>query len=332
MAKKPKIALAILLSAVILATVWFAWRHYAERGDGSLTLYGNVDIRQVDLGFRVGGRIAEVLVDEGDRVRKGQPLARLDCDLLTQQRDQAAADLEVQKANLARLEKGYRAEEVAQARASVASASATAENAEINLHRVTGLRTSNAVSQRELDNARAADREARAKLRSARENLEMLSSGYREEDILAQKAAVAASNAQFERARIQLEDGILHAPQDGIVLPRAREAGAIVNEGQTIYTLTLTNPLWLRAYVSEPNLGRIKPGMPVTVSVDAAPGRTFPGTVGFISPTAEFTPKTVETKEVRTNLVYRLRIQAEDPENIMRQGMPVTIHIDTDQK
>ena len=146
---------------------------------------------------------------------------------------------------------------------------------------------------------------------------------------LAQLAAVAAAEAELRRAEIDLADGVLHAPQKGTILTRAREAGAIVQPGQTVYTLTLTEPVWLRAYVDEPNLGKIRPGMPVRVAVDAAPGKTFPGTVGFISPTAEFTPKTVETREVRTALVYRLRVQAQDPENVMRQGMPVTIFVDT---
>ncbi|WP_165079494.1 MULTISPECIES: secretion protein HlyD [unclassified Desulfovibrio] len=323
---------ALILAALVLACAGAAvagWKLYEGRKQPGLVLFGNVDIRQVDLGFRVGGRIEAVLVDEGDTVAEGQPLARLDADILRQQRDQAAARLAGQKADLARLERGYRAEEVAQARAQVAAARAVAENAAINLHRVTAMRQSNAISQKELDNARAADREAAARLRSNEDQLDMLLSGYREEDVLAQRAAVAAAEAALRRAEIDLADGVLHAPQKGVILTRAREAGAIVQPGQTVYTLTLTEPVWLRAYVDEPNLGKIKPGMPVRVAVDAAPGKTFPGTVGFISPTAEFTPKTVETREVRTALVYRLRVRAEDPENVMRQGMPVTIFVDT---
>ncbi|MBD5626178.1 MAG: secretion protein HlyD [Desulfovibrio sp.] len=323
---------ALILAALVLACAGAAvagWKLYEGRKQPGLVLFGNVDIRQVDLGFRVGGRIASVLVDEGDTVAEGQPLARLDADILRQQRDQAAARLAGQKADLARLERGYRAEEVAQAKAQVAAARAVAENAAINLHRVTAMRQSNAISQKELDNARAADREAAARLKSSQDQLDMLLSGYREEDVLAQRAAVAAAEAELRRAEIDLADGVLHAPQKGTILTRAREAGAIVQPGQTVYTLTLTEPVWLRAYVDEPDLGKIRPGMPVRVAVDAAPGKTFPGTVGFISPTAEFTPKTVETREVRTALVYRLRVRAEDPENVMRQGMPVTIFVDT---
>ncbi|MFT3959554.1 MAG: efflux RND transporter periplasmic adaptor subunit, partial [Desulfovibrio sp.] len=241
------------------------------------------------------------------------------------QRDQAAAELEQQQASLLRLERGYRVEEIAQARAAVSGSAALAENAQINLNRVAAMRVSNAISQKDLDNARAQYSEASAKLRSNQDQLDMLLSGYREEEVLAQKAAVAAAAAALNHAEIQLRDAVLAAPQKGIVLTRAREAGAIVQAGQTVYTLTLTDPHWLRAYVDEPNLGRVKPGMPVKILVDAAPGKSFSGTVGFISPTAEFTPKTVETREVRTALVYRLRVQAQDPENVMRQGMPVTI-------
>lgn len=320
--RKLWLAPALVLAAAGAALLWHA---LASRGGGELTLYGNVDIRQVDLGFRVGGRIAQVLVDEGDAVRQGQPMARLDEDLLRQERDQAAARLAGQKADLARLERGYRVEEIAQARASVAAATAVAENARINLNRVTAMRAANAISQKDLDNARSTAKESDARLRSAQDQLDMLLSGYREEDVLAQRAAVAAAAADLAQAEIRLQDATLIAPQKGIVLTRAREAGAIVQAGQTVYTLTLTDPVWLRAYVDEPDLGRVKPGMAVRVAVDAAPGRTFPGTVGFISPTAEFTPKTVETREVRTALVYRLRIQVQDPENVMRQGMPVTV-------
>lgn len=312
-------------AALALLLVFFLWQWWSHRENGPLVLYGNVDIRQVDLGFRVNGRIAKVLVDEGDAVTPGQPLALIDDDLLTQQRDQAAAELARQKATLAQLERGYRVEEIAQARAAVSGASALAENAQINLRRVSAMRVSNAISQKDLDNALAQYKEASAKLRSNQEQLDMLLSGYREEEVLAQRATVAAAEASLNHAEIQLHDAVLSASQKGIVLTRAREAGAIVQAGQTVYTLTLTDPLWLRAYVDEPHLGRVKPGMPVKVLVDAAPGKSFSGSVGFISPTAEFTPKTVETSEVRTALVYRLRVQADDPENVMRQGMPVTI-------
>lgn len=321
---RQKILAVVLLLAVAAGLGWYVlW----DTAQADLVLYGNVEIRQVDVAFRVEGRIAGVLVDEGDRVRAGQELAKLDTDLLRQQRDQAAAQLAGQKAQLQRLERGYRVEEVEQARAAVARARAVADNAAIHLRRVSAMRAQNAVSQKELDNARSSDRSARADLRATQEQLDMLLSGYREEEVLAQRAAVEAAAAALELAEIRLRDAVLVAPQDGVVLTRAREAGSIVQAGQTVYSLSLVDPVWLRVYVDEPQLGRVKPGMAVRVRVDAFPDREFSGRVGFISPAAEFTPKSVETLEVRTSLVYRLRVQVDDPDDVMRQGMPVTVRL-----
>ena len=322
---------AIFIGAVVLAGAValgsFITHQVVVRNAKELTLYGNVDIRQVDVAFRVSGRINEVLVDEGASVTAGQVLARLDADLLRQALKQAEANVAGQRAQLALLESGYRKEEVARAEASVREARAQADNARYECRRVENLRKSNAVSQKILDNARAEASATAARLRAAQDNLDMLTSGYREEDILRQKAALQAAEAEMDQAAIHLGDAELKAPQDGVVLTRAREAGAIVQTGQTVYTLSLTNPVWVRAYVDEPQLGNVKPGMPVTLEVDAAPGKRFSGTVGFISPTAEFTPKSVETHDVRTALVYRIRIQAQDPENVMRQGMPITVRV-----
>lgn len=302
------------------------WR-LVLRGDSAPVFYGNVEIRQVDVGFRVGGRLTDLLVEEGDSVQAGDLLARLDDDTLTAQAQQAQAQLAREKANLQRLESGYRSEEIAAARAELAAARALADNARQNLQRVEAMRAGNAISQKELDNARGTYRNAAAKQKAAQERLTLVSTGYRDEDIAAQRATVAAAEAQYALARIALEDAALHAPQAGVVLTRVREAGAIVQAGQPVYTLSLTEPVWLRVYVDEPQLGGIRPGMAVEVLCDAAPGRSLPGRVGFISPSAEFTPKNVETAEVRTSLVYRVRVQAEDPEGILRQGMPVRVRL-----
>ncbi|MDM8216561.1 efflux RND transporter periplasmic adaptor subunit [Desulfovibrio piger] len=316
---------AAALGAVIILVVFFRARGAGD--DAAAILHGNVEIRQVDTGFRVGGRIAAVLAEEGERVRAGQVLARLETDLLEAETNRIRAQLEQQEATLQRLERGYRSEEIAGARADEAAAAALAENARINLHRVEAMRASNAISQKEVDNARGTYRNAAAKHKAAKEQLALVSAGYREEEILAQRAVVAATRASLQQAVIHLNDAELKAPQDGVVLTRAREAGAIVDTGQTVYTLSLVNPVWLRVYVDEPRLGRIKPGMRVEAETDAAPGRRFVGHVGYIAPAAEFTPKNVETYEVRTSLVYRIRVQVEDPDNIMRQGMPVRVFL-----
>lgn len=327
MAFKFRRGIFVTLSFLIVTVCICVWQFWPGPKEKELILYGNVDIRQVDLAFRVGGRLTDVLVEEGDKVEVGQPLARIEKDILEQQLAAAKAELQIQQANLLRLEKGYRIQEIAQARAAVASAEAQAENAKIAWKRITRLRSGNAASQKDLDNAAAVKKETGAALRSAREHLAMLMAGFREEDVLAQKASVESAQAQFNKAAIQLADAVLYAPQKGIILTRAREAGAIVSEGQTIYTLTLNDPVWIRAYVDEPSLGLIYPGMEVEVETDSVPGKKYPGTIGFISPLAEFTPKTVETMEVRTSLVYRIRIRMNDPDKVMRQGMPVTVRI-----
>src|SRR5262249_38944168 len=120
----------------------------------------------------------------------------------------------------------------------------------------------------------------------------------------------------------------LVGPNDGVILTRAREKGAVVQPGETVFALTLTSPVWVRTYVGEPDLGLVQPGMPAGVTTDSAPGRVYRGHVGFISPTAEFTPKTVETRELRTDLVYRLRIVGADPHGGLRRGRPVTVTLD----
>lgn len=323
----------LVLCAAALALGLAGWFWLLPRTDsGALTLHGNVDVRQVDLSFRVDGRIAAVLVEEGENVAAGTPLARLDADLLTQARDAAAAQLHAAQARLDMLTSGYRPEEVAQAAAELTGATAALTSANAELRRITELRKTNAVSPKDMDNARSAQEQARARMKAAAEQSAMLTRGYRNEDIRAQRATTEAAAAQLQRAEIQLADATLTAPSAGVVLTRTREAGAIVQAGQTVYTLSLTDPVWLRVYVEEPDLGRVKPGMPVQVSVDCAPDKTYAGTVGFISPAAEFAPKSVETRDVRASLVYRVRVRAEDPENVMRQGMPVRVLLNAEPR
>ena len=230
--KRTAAGCAILVAALAV----FFWLGRDDDGNGAI-LQGNVEIRQVDVAFRVGGRIAAVLAEEGEYVRQGQPLARLDTDLLEVEEALTRAQLEQQQAALQRLEHGYRSEEIAGARADAAAAAALAENARINLRRVEAMRSGNAVSQKELDNARGTYRNAAAKLAAAEEQLALVSAGYREEDIAGQRAAVAAMEANLRQAGIRLRDAELVAPQDGVVLTRAREAGAIVDAGRTVYTL-----------------------------------------------------------------------------------------------
>jgi HlyD family secretion protein len=314
--------------AVLAALGIYLWRqHGAKDPNAAFDLSGNVDVHQVELAFRVSGRISAVKAQEGDAVRAGQVLAELDPVPFQTDVDLAKADLAQAQAQLDKTRRGFRVEEVAQARANVAQRAADLENARVTLKRQEQLVAAGLVTHQQIDDAQARVHMSEAVLAAAREQLALELRGSRIEDIEAQEALLAAARARLEKTQTALADATLLAPSNGIISVRARELGAIVLAGQTVYTLTLNDPVWIRAYVPQPRLGRIKPGMRVLVTTDSMPGRQYAGTVGFISPEAEFTPKTVQTEQVRDDLVYRVRVIANDPDNVFRQGMPVTVLI-----
>ena len=326
---KRVLPLIVIALAGAAAGAWYVLDSRAGEDDDRLLLYGNVDIRQVDLGFRVSGRLAEMRFEEGDVVAAGDLLAMLDDQPFREDVDLARAEVAAQAANVLKYETGTRPEEIASARAIVREHEAALANAELTLSRRARLVGTGAVSQQAHDDAVAARDEAAARLESAREQLELALAGFRAEDIAAARATLDAARARLAQTETRLADTELQAPADGVILTRVEEPGAIVSEGQTVYTLTLTSPVWVRTYVSEPDLGRIHPGMAAAVTTDSAPDTAYHGQIGFISPVAEFTPRSVETPELRTDLVYRLRVIVTDPDAGLRQGMPVTVTLDT---
>lgn len=321
--KSRRILLLALLAAGGAGGYW--WFFLRTPAGGPLVLQGNVEVRQVNLGFKVAGRIEKLDVDEGDVVRAGQTLASLEKVYFDDSLAQTRAQREQMAANYEKLRTGNRPEEIAEARALVAEREATLTNARVILKRAQALLTSPAGSQKAFDDAQAAERQADAQLNSAREALRLQVAGYRKEDIALGKGQLDERVAAVQTAERNLVDADLIAPSNGTVLSRVREVGAIVAAGETVYVLSLTTPVWVRTYVSEPDLGRIHPGMEVQVKTDTPRGKTFAGRIGFISTAAEFTPKTVETTELRTSLVYRLRIVVDDDTGFLRQGMPVTV-------
>ena len=316
----------LLIVAVVAAGViaWFVFRNGTDR-DGELKLYGNVDIREVELSFRVPGRLAEVRVDEGDPVRAGEVLATLDAQRYRDALAKATGDRDVAAANMAKFHAGFRLEEVAQARAAVAQVEAQVENAARVARRREELLKSGAISAQERDDAVASRDALLAQLQSARKGLQLQASGFRAEEVLGAEASLRAAEASVSAAMTDLADTEIIAPSDGTVLSRVREPGAMAAAGATVLVVSLNKPVWVRAYVPEPSLGKVRLGMPVSVRTDSRPDKPYNGTVGFISPVAEFTPKNVETEALRTDLVYRLRIVVDDPDEGIRQGMPVTV-------
>jgi HlyD family secretion protein len=300
---------------------------FAREEDTALTLYGNVDIRQVDLGFRVSGRLTEMRFEEGDPVQAGDLLATLDRKPYEDDLRLAVAEVAAERANVEKMQAGTRPAEIEQARALVAEREASLVNAERQFERHEELVEGGAVSRQAYEDARALLDEARARLTSAQRALDLALEGFRSEDKATAKAALDAAIARQAAAETALGDTELRAPAAGVILARVREPGAIVAAGAAVYTLSLERPVWVRAYVPEPELGLIHPGQAALVVTDSRPDRPYDGRIGFISPVAEFTPKSVETPELRTDLVYRLRVVVDDPDPGLRQGMPVTVRI-----
>lgn len=323
----------IVVVALAAGLVW--WLARRDSGPRDLVLYGNLDLRQVELSFNNSERIIAVLVQEGDRVRQGQLLARLDTSRLEPQVAQAEAQVAAQRQVVERLRAGSRPEEIAQARANVESARADAVNARQQYERVKSAAESSggrAVRQQDVDNAKAALQVAEARLTVNQRALELAIAGPRKEEVAEAEARLKANLAQLALLRQQLIDARLVAPVDAVVRTRVMEPGEMANPQKPVFSLAVTDPKWVRAYVSEPDLGRVRPGMTASVAVDSFTDRRFEGWIGFISPVAEFTPKTVQTEELRTSLVYEIRVFVKDPADQLRLGMPATVYVDTDKE
>ena len=319
--------LAAALAAVAAIAWWMAGRH--ERSH-ALVLYGNVDLRQADLPFNASERVTEVLVQEGDHVERGQLMARLDTTRMEPQVAKAEADVAAEQQVVNRLRAGSRPEEIAQARANVLAAQADSANARRQYDRLVELARSSsgrAVSRQDLDSARATLDVAEARLAVNRKALDLQLAGPRKEEIAQAEAQLRSDEAQLALLRRQLADTELRAPLAGVVRSRLVEPGEIASPQKAAFTLAITDPKWIRAYVAEPDLGAVREGIAASVTTDAFPSRPFRGWVGFISPIAEFTPKTVQTEELRSSLVYEIRVFVKDPGDQLRLGMPATVHL-----
>ena len=331
MNKKPFIAAAVILMAGGAALAWWLQRDSGPRSE--IVLFGNVDLRQVSLAFNGSERIARLAVQEGDHVKAGQVLGELDIKTLQLRADQARAQIGVTQQALQRLQAGSRAEEVGQARAQVAAAEADARLAQQQVERLQSIGQSTGgrgVSQQDMDAAQARRKVAQAQLESARRAQQLVVTGPRKEDIAQAQAQLESSRAALALLEHQIAESTLKAPIDAVVRARLMEPGDMASPQRPVYTLAITDPKWVRAYVAEPDLGRIRPGMTASLVIDSQPEQPLKGRIGFISSVAEFTPKTVQTEELRSSLVYEVRVLAEDAGDRLRLGMPATVRIALD--
>jgi HlyD family secretion protein len=322
--RKAFILIIVALAGGLSFGLW-KLRHPAPAAE--LTLYGNVDIREVNLGFRVSGKIKEVLKEEGDAVKPGEIVARLDDEPYRDEVAQSTAQRSTAMAKLEEMLAGYRVEEIAQNRANVEEQKATMANAERLFIRQKELLKKSVSSQQEYDDASASFDAAKAKLLSLKASLALEEAGYRHEEIDQARGDFASAEAALATAKVNLADTEIKTPAAGMVITRALEPGTIVSPGATVLTVSLAEPMWVRAYVTGPDLAQAITGAPALLYTDAEPGRPYEGRIGFVSPRAEFTPKNVETPDLRTGLVYQIRVVVTNPDEHLRQGMPVTVKI-----
>jgi HlyD family secretion protein len=296
--------------------------------EAELKLFGNVEIRRVLLGFRVPGRLERSHYEEGVKAASGALLGELNPLPYEIKRAEALAALRQAQANLGKMESGYQSEEIRQAAAQRDQIRASLDLAEKDYERLSHLFSQNAVSKKDFDGAASARAQLRAELSSAESALALMRKGYRTEDIMAAEAAVELAEAQLRDADNSLADTKLYSPADGIVLTRVAEPGTVLSAGQPIYSLMLKKPIHVRAYVTEPWLGKVRLGMRGKIFTDSHPD-PLEGTISFIASEAEFTPKQVQTESQRADLVYRIRLLVEDnPQDRLKNGMPVTVFLE----
>jgi HlyD family secretion protein len=323
---------APILALLLAIAAGASWLLLREEAPGTAILAaGTVEAREADLGFRTTGRIELISVDEGDRISKGQLLAVLDQQELAAALAAARARAEAAGATLEELTEGFRSEEIEQARAALRAAERRRLDATRDLERAKNLYEDGAISEQALDDRETVATVAESEMQGASERLRLLESGTRSERISAQRASLAASEAEAERVEALLEYAQITAPNAGLITIRHREPGEIVSAGAAVLTLMKPDDRWVRIYVRADRVGRLSIGQTAMITADAYPERTYTGRVVFIASEAEFTPRDVQTTEERVKLVYRVKVQIEGDSSFdLKPGLAADVRLETD--
>ena len=319
--------MVVLLLLFGLGGFWYYESTLAGENHGKkeLKLYGNVDIREIDLAFRGSDRITELFVNEGDMVKKGDVLARLDAREMTLTIAVLKSQIKAQESAVALLQNGTREEEKAQAAENLRALEAQAIYENQVLARQKELYAAGAISRQELDRAISGANSTAAQTAAANEVYLKAVNGARPEEIEQAEAQLEALRQELARQEYLLSEMTLVSPVDGVIRSRLLEAGDMASVSVPVFKISPNGKKWVRAYVKETDLGNIYEGQAATVFIDSLPGQGIEGQIGYISGTAEFTPKNVQTDELRTSLLYEVRVYVEDTENVLRMGMPTTV-------
>lgn len=319
----------IIVFICILVVSFIAWKTYNnffENRNKEIKYYGNVDTRTVMLGFRFIGIIKNIEKDEGMTVHKGEKLVELVDDNLKNSLEEVNANISIAQAELKKLKVGFRIEEINEAKAQMIEAQANLSRTKDNYERQSQLIKTHSISEEAYVVSQTAYKQYLAQLDKAKALYELRKNGSRIEDIEAQEAKLKSLQIQAEKIKIDIRDSMIISPTDGVVLARYKEAGSVVNAGENVIELAQTDEFWIKAYVDESNLGKIRPSEKMLIYTDSRK-EPYEGYVGFIASNAEFTPKNIQTEELRADLVYRFRVIVKNPDNNLKQGMPVTLKI-----
>ncbi|HET9440634.1 MAG TPA: HlyD family efflux transporter periplasmic adaptor subunit [Longimicrobiales bacterium] len=324
----------LLIPVVLLVAALVGWLLLRDNDtEGRIEASGTIEGTEADLGFQLGGRVAQVNGREGDRVAAATILARLDQDELEARKSAAVAQAEAARALLLEFEHGARPEELRQAQSSVTAAQSRLEESQAVLTRTRRLYEGGAVSKEDLDRAETAHTVARTQYQQAREQFTLVDRGPRAERIAAQRAAVRQAEAAIAQTQAALDNAVILAPFPGVVTVRHREPGEAVGPGAPVITLLNTNDRWVRIYVREDQVGRVGIGRRAAITSDSHPGKTFNGRVTFIASEAEFTPRNVQTDEERVKLVYAVKVAIVGDDALqLKPGVPADVVIDTDEQ
>lgn len=319
----------IIIAIAILLCLFGGIAIYIEKTNvnNELMFYGNIDTRTVYLGFRFIGKIDKLDKDEGDKVFKDEVVASLDNEQLKISIKNIEAQLDGAHATLLKLQNGYRQEEIDDAKGSYEEALAQVKMLEDVYKRQEVLNRSNATTKELYTSSKYNYEYALGTLTKAKATYDLRLNGNRIEDIMYQNATVNALKAQLESAKKDLADSYLVSPVDGIILKRYKEEGSIATAGERVLEISKQDEFWVKAYIDETNLGEISQGDRVYVYTDVSK-TPYNGTIGYISPIAEFTPKNIETIDLRADLVYYFRVLIENPDTKLKQGIPVNIKLD----
>jgi len=326
---KRRLPILILLAAAIAAGAYLYPRLTRKtEPENQLTLSGNIEAHESLVSFKVPGRIVDLPVEEGQRVEPGALLARLDDADYRQRVRMGEATVNVRESNLALMLAGTRTQEVNASEQTMLNAQADLEEKKLEDDRAKRLFGKDELSAQDRDLANTALKRAEATFRAAQQRYNEAVEGTRKEDIAIARANLKQADADLGLSRVNLDYTTLRAPSAGVITVREAELGEVVIPGTPVVTLADLDHIWLRAYIAETDLGRIRWGQEATITTDTYAGKQYRGRISFISSSAEFTPKSVQTYKERITLVYRIKIDIDNPNHELKPGMPADARID----